>query len=63
MHEEHREHHGYGRHWRHGHYEYRGFPRGFLTKEEKANKLESCVQELKDELAAVRDRIKELRTE
>ena len=50
MHEEHAEHHGYGH-----------FTRRFLTKEEKIKKLEEYVQELKNELAAVQERIKELK--
>jgi len=32
----------------------------FLTKEEKIKKLENCAEELKRELAAVEERIKEL---
>jgi len=63
VHEEHGEHHGYGRHcWREGHYGYGEFPRRFLTKEEKVKKLESYAQELKNELAAVQERIEELKT-
>jgi len=62
MHEEHREHHGYGRHCCHeGHHGYRHFTRHFLTKEEKIKKLEEYAQELKNELAAVQERIKELK--
>jgi len=62
MREEHGEHHGYGRHCcREGHHGYAEFPRRFLTKEEKVKKLENYAQELKNELAAVQERIKELR--
>jgi predicted transcriptional regulator len=43
-------HHGFGQ-----------FPRRFLTKEEKIKKLEGYAQELKNELAAVQERIKELK--
>ena len=35
--------------------------RFFLTKEEKIKKLEEYTQELKNELAAVQERIKELK--
>ena len=62
MHEEYGEHHGHGRHcWREGHHSFREFHRRFLTKEEKIKKLEECVQELKNELAAVQEHIKELK--
>lgn len=63
MHEGHgEEHHGYGRHcWGEGHHGYGQFSRRFLTKEEKIKKLEEYVQELKNELAAVQERIKELK--
>jgi len=62
MREEHGEHHGYGRHCcRVGHYGYGEFSRRFLTKEEKIKKLENYAQELKNELAAVQERIKELK--
>jgi len=58
----HEEHHGYGQHcYREGHHGYGEFPRHFLTKEEKIKKLESYAQELKNELAAVQERIKELK--
>jgi hypothetical protein len=56
------QHHGYdecccrGGHRGHGH-----FARHFLTKAEKIEKLENYVQELKNELAAVQERIKELK--
>jgi len=63
MREEYGEHHGYGRHcWHGGHHGYGEFPRRFLTKEEKIKKLEEYAQELKNELAAVEEHIKELRT-
>jgi len=42
----------------HGHH--RG--RHFLTKEEKIERLESYAEELKKELAAVQERIKELKS-
>ena len=62
MHEEHDEHHGYGRHcYMQGHHGYERFNRRFLTKEEKIKKLENYAQELKNELAAVQERIKELK--
>jgi len=64
MHEGHgEEHHGYGRHCWHGdhHYGYGQFTRRFLTKEEKTKKLEEYAQELKNELAGVQERIKELK--
>jgi predicted transcriptional regulator len=63
MHEAHREEHpGYGRHCcREGHHGYEQFTRRFLTKEEKIKKLEEYAQELKNELAAVQERIKELK--
>ena len=63
MHEGHgEEHHGYGRHcWRGGYHGYGQFTRRFLTKEEKIKKLEEYTQELKNELAAVQERIKELK--
>jgi len=37
--------------------------RRFLTKEEKTKKLENYAEELKKELAAVEERIKELKTQ
>jgi len=43
-------------HHEHGHFHFRRF----LTKEEKIKKLESYSDELKKELAAVEDRIREL---
>jgi hypothetical protein len=56
------EHHGFGgRCWREGHHGYEQFTRRFLTKEEKIKKLEEYTQELKNELAAVQERIKELK--
>jgi len=61
MREEHGEHYGHGRHCREGHHGYGEFPRRFLTKEEKIKKLENYAQELKNELAAVQERIKELK--
>jgi hypothetical protein len=63
MREEHgEEHHGFGGHcWREGHHGYGQFTRRFLTKEEKIKKLEEYTQELKNELAAVQERIKELK--
>jgi len=63
MHEGHdEEHHEYGRHcFREGHHGYGEFTRRFLTKEEKTKKLEEYAQELKNELAAVQERIKELK--
>jgi len=43
------------------HHEHGGFHvRRFLTREEKIKKLESYTDELKKELAAVEERIKEL---
>jgi len=44
--------------------EWQGHPyeRRFLTKEEKIERLESYVEELKKELAAVEERIKELKS-
>lgn len=42
----------------HGH----GYRRRFLTKEEKAEKLKKYAEELKKELAAVEERIKELKS-
>jgi hypothetical protein len=63
MREEYGEHHRHGRHCWHGdHHGYGEFPRRFLTKEEKIKKLEEYAQELKNELAAVQEHIKELRT-
>jgi hypothetical protein len=63
MREEYGEHHGYGRHcWHRGHHGYGEFPRLFLTKEEKIKRLEEYAQELKNELAGVQERIKELKT-
>jgi predicted RNase H-like nuclease (RuvC/YqgF family) len=63
MHEGHgEEHHGFGRHcWHEDHHGYGQFTRRFLTKEEKIKKLEEYTQELKNELAAVQERIKELK--
>jgi hypothetical protein len=62
MREEYGEHHGFGRHCRpEGHHGYGEFPRRFLTKEEKIKKLENYAQELKNELTAVQERIKELK--
>jgi len=62
MHEEHGEHHEFGRHCcRVGHHGYGEFSRRFLTKEEKIKKLENYAQELKNELAAVQERIRELK--
>jgi len=56
------EYHGYGRHCcREGHHGYGHFTRRFLTKEEKIKKLEEYAQELKNELAAVQERIQELK--
>jgi hypothetical protein len=46
----HRGHHGHGR-----------FVRRFMTKAEKMEKLESYAEELKNELVAVQERIKELK--
>jgi len=46
---------GHGRGHEHGH------GRRFLTKAEKAEKLNSYAEELKKELAAVEEHIKELR--
>jgi hypothetical protein len=43
----------------HGHKHF--WPRRFLTREERINKLESYAEELKKELAAVQERIKELK--
>jgi hypothetical protein len=63
MREEYGEHHGYGhRCWHGGHRGYGEFPRRFLTKEEKIRKLEEYAQELKNELAGVQERIRELKT-
>ena len=46
------------------HHEYGHFHvRQFLTKEEKVKKLERYAEELKKELAAVEERIKELRSQ
>jgi len=44
--------------------EWHGYPRGrrFLTKEEKIERLESYAEELKKELAAVEERVKELKS-
>jgi len=41
----------------HGH----GFARRFMTKTEKIEKLERYVEELKNELAGVQERLKELK--
>jgi hypothetical protein len=63
MREEYGEHHGYGRHcWHGGSHGYGEFARRFLTREEKIKKLEEYAQELKNELAGVQERIKELKT-
>lgn len=64
MHEEHscEENRGHGEcccregHHRHGH-----FTRRFMTKAEKIEKLEQYTQDLKNELAAVQEHIKELK--
>jgi hypothetical protein len=46
------------------HHEYRHLRvRRFLTKGEKIKRLESYAEELKKELAAVEERIKELRSQ
>ena len=46
------------------HHEYGRFRvRRFLTKEEKVKRLESYAEELKKELAAVEERIKELKSQ
>jgi hypothetical protein len=44
---------------RHGHHEYRG--RRFFTKEERVKDLGEYADELKKELAAVEEQIKELK--
>jgi hypothetical protein len=44
-----------------GHHDHRHFARRFMTKAEKIEKLENYVQDLKNELAAVQERIKELK--
>jgi hypothetical protein len=44
-----------------GHHGHGQFQRRFLTKEEKIKKLESYAEDLKNELAAVQDHIKELK--
>jgi len=46
-------------HFEHGHFHVRRF----LTKEEKIEKLENYAEELKKELSAVEERIKELRSQ
>jgi predicted transcriptional regulator len=56
------EYHGHGQCCcRENHHGFGQFPRRFLTKEEKIKKLEGYAQELKNELAAVQERIKELK--
>jgi hypothetical protein len=45
-----------------GHHGHNHFSRRFLTKAEKIERLENYTQELKNELAAVQERIKELKT-
>jgi len=52
------QHHGEGREEGHGH----GHDRRFLTKAEKAEKLRSYAEELRKELAAVEEHIKELKS-
>jgi hypothetical protein len=44
---------------RHEHYQYRD--RRFLTREERAKDLEEYVEDLKKELAAVEEQIRELK--
>jgi FtsZ-binding cell division protein ZapB len=41
----------------HGH----GFARRFMTKAEKIEKLESYIEQLKNELAGVQERLRELK--
>ena len=56
------ENHGYyGCCCRGGHHDHGHFARRFMTKAEKIEKLENYVQDLKNELAAVQERIKELK--
>jgi hypothetical protein len=45
-----------------GHHGHGRFQRRFLTKEEKIEKLENYANELKNELVAVQDHIKELKS-
>jgi len=45
----------------HAHWHRHPRHRRFLTKEERAEKLESYAEELRKELAAVEERIKELK--
>jgi hypothetical protein len=55
------EHHGYSEcGCRMGHHGHGHFRRHFLTKAEKIERLENYIQELKNELSAVQERIKEL---
>jgi hypothetical protein len=55
------QHHGYGGYGccmgHHGH----GFARRFMTKAEKIEKLESYIEQLKNELAGVQERLRELK--
>ena len=46
----------------HGEGHERGHGRRFLTKAEKAERLKSYVEELRNELAAVEEQIKELKS-
>ncbi len=55
-------HHGHGGCcYRSSHHAQGPFNRHFLTKAEKVDRLEKYTQELKNELAAVQERIKELK--
>jgi hypothetical protein len=45
-----------------GHHGYGHFKRHFMTKTEKIEKLENYAQDLKNEIAAVTERIKELKS-
>lgn len=49
-------------HHRHHRHQHLHRHRHFLTKEERAEKLESYAEELRKELGAVEQRIKDLRT-
>jgi len=46
---------------RRGHHGHGRFTRHFMTKAEKIEKLESYLEDLKNEIAAVQERIKELK--
>jgi cell division protein FtsB len=45
----------------HHHWHHRGFGRRFLTREEQIKELEEYLEDLKKEIAAVEDHLKELK--